>query len=58
MYTRPLRLLAAGSFVSWLEDSLLTPAQHEWALHALRDISAEDLGRDAGRWREWYSNAR
>ena len=58
MYTRPLRLVAAGSFVSWLEDSLLTPAQHEWALHALRDISAEDLGRDAGRWREWYSNAR
>jgi len=58
MYTRPLRLLAAGSFVSWLDDSLLSPAQHEWALHALRDISGEDQGRDASRWREWYSNAR
>jgi hypothetical protein len=57
MYTHPLRMMAAGSLVSWLGDSLLTPAQHEWALHALRDISGQDLGRDASRWREWYSGA-
>jgi hypothetical protein len=58
MYARPLRLLAAGSFVSWLDDSLLTAAQREWTLHALRDISGQDFGRNAERWREWYSGAR
>jgi hypothetical protein len=57
MYTHPIRMMAASSLVSWLDDSSLTPAQHEWALHALRDISGQDLGRDAGRWREWYSGA-
>ena len=57
MYSHPLRMMAASSLVSWLDDSLLTPAQHEWALHALRDISGQDLGRDPGRWREWYSGA-
>jgi HEAT repeat protein len=58
MYSHPLRMTAASTLVSWLDDSLLSPAQHEWALHALRDISGQDLGRDAGRWREWYSSAR
>ena len=58
MYSHSLRMTAAASLVSWLDDSLLTPAQHEWALHALRDISGQDLGRDAERWREWYSGAR
>jgi len=57
MYTPPLRMMAASSLVSWLDDSLLTPAQHEWALHALRDISGQDLGRDASRWRDWYSGS-
>ena len=57
MYPHALRMIAASSLVSWLDDSLLTPAQHEWALHALRDISGQDLGRGAGRWREWYSAA-
>jgi hypothetical protein len=58
MYAHPLRMMASGSFVSWLDDSLLTPAQHEWALHALRDISGQDLGRDAGAWRAWYNGQR
>jgi hypothetical protein len=58
MYSHAMRMTAAASFVSWLDDSLLTPAQHEWALHALRDISGQDLGRDAAAWRGWYENAR
>src|SRR5215475_3228101 len=45
MYSHTLRMAAAASFVSWLDDSSLTPAQHEWALHALRDISGQDLRR-------------
>jgi len=58
MYAHPLRMMAAGSFVSGLDDSLLTPVQHEWALHALRDISGQELGRDAGAWRVWYNGQR
>ena len=58
MYSHPSRMTAAASFVSWLDDSLLSPAQHEWALHALRDISGQDLGRDAAAWRAWYDGAR
>jgi len=58
MYSHNSRMTAAASFVSWLDDSSLTPAQHEWALHALRDISGQDLGRDTTAWRAWYEGAR
>jgi len=57
MYRHEQRLVAASSFVSWLDDPLLNAAQREWALHALRDISGQNLGNDPSAWREWYSGA-
>jgi hypothetical protein len=57
MYRHEQRLVAASSFVSWLDDPLLNAAQREWALHALRDISGQNLGNDPNAWREWYSGA-
>jgi HEAT repeats len=58
MYTHDQRMMAAGSLIGWLDDSLLSAPQHEWTLHALRDISGRNLGTDSGAWREWYLGSR
>ncbi len=58
MYTHEQRMTAAGSLVGWLDDSLLSAPQHEWTLHALRDISGQNLGTDSSAWRQWYSGSR
>jgi HEAT repeats len=58
MYTHDQRMVAAGSLVGWLDDSSLSAPQHEWTLHALRDISGQNLGTDSEAWREWYSGLR
>jgi hypothetical protein len=58
MYTHDQRMMAAGSLMGWLDDSSLSAPQHEWTLHALRDISGRNLGTDSGAWREWYSGSR
>jgi len=58
MYTHEQRMVAAASFVAWLDDSLMTTAQRTWALHALRDISGQALGNDSTAWRQWYEGAR
>jgi len=58
MYTHEQRMTAAGSFAGWLDDSLLSAPQHEWTLHALRDISGRNLGTDSNAWRQWYSESR
>ncbi len=57
MYTHDQRMTAAGSLVGWLDDSLLSAPQHEWTLHALRDISGRNLGTDSSVWRQWYSGS-
>jgi len=58
MYRHEQRMTAAASFAGWLDDSQLSVAQRAWALHALRDISGQNLGNDPGAWREWYTGAR
>ncbi len=57
MYTHEQRMTAAGTLVGWLDDSLLSAPQHEWTLHALRDISGQNLGTDSNAWRQWYSGS-
>lgn len=57
MYTHAQRMVAAATLVTWLDDSSLTPAQREWTLHALRDISGQNLGNDSTAWRRWYEGA-
>jgi hypothetical protein len=58
MYTHQQRLVAAASLVGWLDDSLLTTQQRTWAVHALSDISGQNLGTDSAAWRQWYDAAR
>ncbi len=57
MYTHPQRMSAAGSLVGWVNDSRLTPQQHQWTLQALRDISGQNLGNDSTAWQNWYEHA-
>lgn len=56
MYTQQQRMMAAASFVGWLDDSLLTPQQRGWAIHALSDISGQNFGTDSAAWRRWYES--
>ena len=55
MYTHEQRMVAAASFVGWLDDALTSPQQKVWAAHALRDISGRNLGANAAAWQQWYS---
>jgi len=57
MYTHEQRMVAAGTLVNWLDDSLITGQQRGWTLQALHDISGQNLGMDSAAWREWYQNA-
>jgi len=57
MYTHAQRMVAAATLVTWLDDSSLSAAQREWTLHALRDISGQNLGTDSSAWRHWYESA-
>jgi hypothetical protein len=55
MYTHEQRMVAAASFVGWMDDALTSPQQKVWAAHALRDISGRNLGANAAAWQQWYS---
>jgi HEAT repeat protein len=58
MYTHEQRMVAAASFVEWMDDALTSPQQKAWAAHALRDISGRNGGANAASWQQWYSGAR
>lgn len=58
MYTHPQRVAAAATLVSWLDDSLLSPQQHQWTIQALGDISRQHFGNDSAAWRSWLDSAR
>jgi hypothetical protein len=57
LYTRQLRLQAAGVMIGWLDDPGLSAQQRAWVQQALRDISGQQHGTDADAWREWYASA-
>jgi HEAT repeat protein len=58
MYTHEQRMVAAASFVGWMDDALTSPQQKAWAAEALRDISGRNLGTNAAAWRQWYGGER
>ena len=58
MYTQEQRMVAAASFVAWMDDAQLSAQQKGWMEHALRDISGLNFGTDAPAWRQWYSGTR
>jgi HEAT repeats len=55
MYTHEQRMVAAASFVGWMDDALTSPQQRVWTAQALRDISGRNLGANAAAWQQWYS---
>ena len=57
MYTHEQRMVAAASLVSGLNDSQLTADQKNWAVHALADISGQNLGMNPTAWQHWYENS-
>jgi len=57
MYTHEQRMTAAASLVRGLNDSQLTADQKNWAVHALEDISGENLGMNPTAWQHWYENS-
>ena len=57
MYTHDQRMVAAGTLVNWLDDSLINAQQRGWVLQALHDISGQNLGSSSAGWREWYGAA-
>ena len=57
MYTHEQRMVAAGTLVNGLDDPLITGQKRGWTLHALHDISGQNLGTSSGAWREWYQNS-
>jgi len=57
MYTHEQRMVAAGTLVNWLDDSLINAQQRGWTLQALHDISGQSLGTDSAAWRDWYGKA-
>ncbi|HKV60988.1 MAG TPA: HEAT repeat domain-containing protein [Candidatus Acidoferrum sp.] len=58
MYQPQQRMVAAGSLVGWLDDSLLTSQQKTWTIQALHDISGKSFGTDAAAWHRWYDSNR
>jgi hypothetical protein len=54
MYTQRQRMVAAGSMVGWVDDSLLTAQQRIWTIQALHDISGKSFGTDTAAWHRWY----
>ena len=57
MYTKAQRIEAAGTLISWLDDSLVSTQQKTWVLQALNDISGQNLGSDPASWQSWYAGA-
>ena len=57
MYTHEQRMVAAGTLVNWLDDSLISAQQRGWTLLALHDISGQSFENDSAAWRDWYTKA-
>jgi hypothetical protein len=57
MYTPHQRLEAAGTMVGWINDATLNAQQKTWLMQALRDISGQNFGDNAGAWKKWLAGA-
>jgi len=58
MLSREQRNEAVPRLIDFAADGSLDEQTRGWAFQALRDITGESLGRDAGAWRDWYSRQR
>ena len=56
MYTHAQRMTAAASLAGWLDDSLLSAQQRQWAAQALADISGQNFGPNSSAWKSWLAH--
>jgi HEAT repeat protein len=56
MLTRAQRLGAVPQLLNFFDDDALDSATRGWVYGALRLITGEALGNDAGAWRKWWAN--
>jgi len=57
MFTQEQRLSAVPQLINYTEDPALDAQTHEWAFHALRDITQQRLPSETAAWRNWYNAA-
>lgn len=57
MFSKEQRRSAVPKLLDYTDDASLDAQTHEWAFHALRDISGQNLPDDAAAWRDWYSRS-
>ncbi len=55
MFDEAQRMKAVPELLNYADDPGLDPATRRWVFHALRDITDQRLGEDAGAWRHWYN---
>lgn len=57
MFTREQRRTAVPRLLDYAADASLDTQTHDWAFHALRDITGQNLPNDAAAWRNWYNSS-
>ena len=55
MFTKEQRRAAVPKLLDDAGDPSLDTQTREWAFHALRDITGQNLPNDAAVWRDWYN---
>jgi HEAT repeat protein len=58
MLNREQRMRAVPRLLDFAGDGALDDQTRSWVFQALRDITGENLPRDAVAWRGWYGNQR
>jgi len=58
MLNREQRMRAVPRLLDFAGDGALDDQTRSWVFQALRDITGENLPRDAAAWRAWYGNQR
>ena len=58
MFSAAQRLTAVPRLLDFAGDGGLDPETRSWVFQALRDITGQNLGRDAAAWRRWWERER
>ena len=58
MFSAEQRRTAVPRLLDYAGDFSLDDQTRGWVFQALRDITGQNLPRDAAAWRKWYANQR
>jgi HEAT repeat protein len=58
MLTPEQRMSAVPQLLTYTDDASLDAPTHQWAFHALNDITHQHLPNDSAAWRRWYESTR